>query len=557
MTTKEQTILELKSKGNAYFVEKNYNEAVKAYSDALALDDSNAVLFCNRAASYLGLEQFGRAAQDATRATELDPKYTKAWSRLASAYHGIQEYGRSASAWKQAIASIPSPGTAANDKMRRDYTNNLKAEERLSRTHERGDIASTMQPIEIRYVGKLLPWQRARAMLPWLKEQNIEDSSAYVIAGAAEDLSDGHELLSKQKTGGILITGIRGVLECITNAVIMDQRCFAIRDPQFLQSIDKQILLERNETHVPESLLSEPSTFTNDIRDLHAKGGHDVSRLAITTGVRILIIRGFLTAGLTGDYSAGVDMYQKALDILEWGRQEWADVPKEERGVIFEDTFIRGVRSLHLDAYMKAWNPDQPSPKITLEGVLELSTAQIEETRAHPVAEGATPGFRLAFGDYIEGNALSAQAFYWTKVVTENKPKTSEERAKAHANLIKASKLYSQAADKYPKDDEDHCIHKKYALDRLFLAGAPLSITMPLLKSILRDLPLCQAIWRWSANNAQGMYDQFKQLEEFRDAVQEAMDAGHIPPNSEGGVSPPWADPVTVFGKEAMVQSHF
>ena len=112
-------------------------------------------------------------------------------------------------------------------------------------------------------------------------------------------------------------------------------------------------------------------------------------------------------------------------------------------------------------------------------------------------------------------------------------------------------------ADKFPKDDEDHCILKKYALDKLFFAGAPLSITMPKLKDILRDLPLGQAIWRWSANNAQGMYAQFKQLEDFRDAVQEAIEAGQIPPNADVGVSPPWADPVTVFGKEAMTQSYY
>lgn len=52
------------------------------------------------------------------------------------------------------------------------------------------------------------------------------------------------------------------------------------------------------------------------------------------------------------------------------------------------------------------------------------------------------------------------------------------------------------------------------------------------------------------------MYDQYRQLEEFLDAVQEAMAAGQIPPDSDG-VSPPWADPVTVFGSEAVTRSHY
>ena len=58
MSKEETSASDLKAKGNAYFLEKKYNEAIATYSDAIALDSSNAVLFCNRAASYLGLEQY-------------------------------------------------------------------------------------------------------------------------------------------------------------------------------------------------------------------------------------------------------------------------------------------------------------------------------------------------------------------------------------------------------------------------------------------------------------------------------------------------------------------
>ena len=58
MSKEETSASDLKAKGNAYFLEKKYNEAIATYSDAIVLDSSNAVLFCNRAASYLGLEQY-------------------------------------------------------------------------------------------------------------------------------------------------------------------------------------------------------------------------------------------------------------------------------------------------------------------------------------------------------------------------------------------------------------------------------------------------------------------------------------------------------------------
>lgn len=134
-----------------------------------------------------------------------------------------------------------------------------------------------------------------------------------------------------------------------------------------------EVRLESERTRVPVSLMGDLAAFTSDIRELHSKEGHDASRPAIATGIRlatfakgrvtsansitffsILILQGFLTAGLTSDYSAGVEMYEKALGILKWGQEEWDGVPKDERGVVFEDTFVRGVRDLHLDAYMKA-----------------------------------------------------------------------------------------------------------------------------------------------------------------------------------------------------------
>lgn len=71
MSSEETSALDLKAKGNALFLEKKYNEAIAAYSDALAIDNSNAVLFCNRAASYLGLEQYVKIPQHDNRHTEV------------------------------------------------------------------------------------------------------------------------------------------------------------------------------------------------------------------------------------------------------------------------------------------------------------------------------------------------------------------------------------------------------------------------------------------------------------------------------------------------------
>ena len=46
---------ELKAAGNKLFTEKKYDEAIKTYSDALAVQE-NAILYCNRAASHLAIQ---------------------------------------------------------------------------------------------------------------------------------------------------------------------------------------------------------------------------------------------------------------------------------------------------------------------------------------------------------------------------------------------------------------------------------------------------------------------------------------------------------------------
>lgn len=48
----------VKAEANALFQGKNFREAYAKYSDAIALDDTNAVLFANRAACSLELQEY-------------------------------------------------------------------------------------------------------------------------------------------------------------------------------------------------------------------------------------------------------------------------------------------------------------------------------------------------------------------------------------------------------------------------------------------------------------------------------------------------------------------
>lgn len=69
--------LEAKNKGNAAFSAGNFDEAVKHFTEAIALDASNHVLYSNRSAAYASLGKYQEALADADKTIEIKPDWAK------------------------------------------------------------------------------------------------------------------------------------------------------------------------------------------------------------------------------------------------------------------------------------------------------------------------------------------------------------------------------------------------------------------------------------------------------------------------------------------------
>lgn len=83
--------MDLKGKGNEAFKAGNMDDAIVLFTEAIAEDEGNSVLFCNRAMAFAGLDRFEESVMDAREAVRLNPKYSKAYYRLVK---GLMQLGR-------------------------------------------------------------------------------------------------------------------------------------------------------------------------------------------------------------------------------------------------------------------------------------------------------------------------------------------------------------------------------------------------------------------------------------------------------------------------------
>lgn len=85
-------MLELKNKGNAALSAERFEEAIAAYTEALALDAQNHVLFSNRSAAYAMTGKFEEALADAEQTVAVNPTWPKGYSRKGAALTGLARY---------------------------------------------------------------------------------------------------------------------------------------------------------------------------------------------------------------------------------------------------------------------------------------------------------------------------------------------------------------------------------------------------------------------------------------------------------------------------------
>lgn len=103
-------------RGNRAVDESQYEEALKAYAQALEKDKDNAMIYFNRGFVYVELEQYDKAIADYSKAIELDPYDASAYNNRGIAYKNLGQYDEAITDYSKAIKFDPNYAVAYNNR---------------------------------------------------------------------------------------------------------------------------------------------------------------------------------------------------------------------------------------------------------------------------------------------------------------------------------------------------------------------------------------------------------------------------------------------------------
>ncbi|KZT06216.1 uncharacterized protein LAESUDRAFT_184545 [Laetiporus sulphureus 93-53] len=358
------------------------------------------------------------------------------------------------------------------------------------------------------------------------------NSSAWVILGAASDngMSKMKQLKKVPTATGVKVEGIPGALIDLSNAMLEDPRIVHINDNSFLQVYSEQALFEAEMDGV--WLTGSAKEVIADAPERQRKEGWASVRAAISTTVRMWILRGYMALGGRDDGPAAIKDYSQALEVLEWGRQAWRDVKKEDRGIIFDDQFFRGVRSIYLQALMTAERQASGNDaEDLLNTILEEAQDMLRDISSPETAlpEGIyDPGFVSSFVLYPRGRALSMVGYYHNHIARQL---VLQKNASAFEHFTKAACAYFEAGQMYPEDDELHAWFLHSGLVASKLCGCPISEALPIFEKIRLAIPKMKPIWEYSGLAHTGRDGALQEDVKNEESLRKALQEGRLTPD--------------------------
>ncbi|KAF1742864.1 hypothetical protein MXB_4176 [Myxobolus squamalis] len=93
--------------GNKSFLEENFPDAVKHYSEAIKRNPSDVKAYSNRAAVFTKLMEFHRCVLDCNKAITIDPTFVKSYIRKANSLIALKDPTQAKAAYEKALEYDP------------------------------------------------------------------------------------------------------------------------------------------------------------------------------------------------------------------------------------------------------------------------------------------------------------------------------------------------------------------------------------------------------------------------------------------------------------------
>lgn len=104
----------MKDKGNAALSDSNFEEAIEYYTQAIALDPNNHVLYSNRSAAHAKKGDYEASLEDANKTVALNPTWAKGYGRQGSVLAFLGRYDEAMASYKEGLKHEPNNAQLLN-----------------------------------------------------------------------------------------------------------------------------------------------------------------------------------------------------------------------------------------------------------------------------------------------------------------------------------------------------------------------------------------------------------------------------------------------------------
>uniref|UniRef100_A0AAY5F0C9 Serine/threonine-protein phosphatase n=1 Tax=Electrophorus electricus TaxID=8005 RepID=A0AAY5F0C9_ELEEL len=178
--------------GTVFISEKDYENAIRYYTEALELNPSNAIYFSNRSLAYLRTECYGYALADATHALEIDKNYIKGYYRRATSNMALGKFKAALKDYETVVRVRPNDKDA---KMKYQECNKIVKQKAFERAIASDELKRSVvdsldienMTIEDEYTGPKLEEGKVtlkfmKELMDWFKdEKKLHRKCAYQV----------------------------------------------------------------------------------------------------------------------------------------------------------------------------------------------------------------------------------------------------------------------------------------------------------------------------------------------------------------------------------------